>query len=115
MKQLEHIVDIGSLSELIDVLEPQITHDDDYNEEKITWQLKVRMLAAFKFESGSSENIDTEQVTAHQSAKLTIRYLPGITHKHRIVRLQDMTDWDIDRIHDDGRRRFHFLTLKRAI
>lgn len=114
MKHLEHIVDIGTLHEMVDILTPSSSFNE-YHEEEIAYHHYVRAMGAFDFRTTGDESIQTDQITAHQTARLTIRFVPGLTHKHRIVRMQDMTDWDIDLITDDGRQRFHFLTLKRAL
>lgn len=107
--------DIGDFHEIVDILAPQSTFDADYNEERISYVQEARVYASFSFDMGRDEEVDTDQITAHQRAKLVIRYLPGLSHKHRVVRCQDMSDWDIDRIQDDGRRRFQKIILKRAI
>lgn len=110
MKALEHIQDIGSMDEVIDILQPYSTRNE-YGEEILNYIRIAQVFAAFDFRSSGSESIETGQLTAHHTAQATIRYYSGIQEKWRVVRRADMTDWDIQLITDTGRQRFMNLTL----
>lgn len=113
MKALEHIQDIGTMDEVIDILRPDTTRND-YGEEIITYTHIAQVFSAFEFRNTGSETTDTDQITAHHTADITIRYISGINEKWRIVRRSDMTDWNIDRVTDIGRQRFMTITATKA-
>ena len=113
MKNLEHIQDIGAMDEVIDILRASSTFND-FNEEIIEYIQVARVMGGFSFNKSGTESIETDQITTQYTASLAIRYFPGIDERYRIVRRSDMTDWNISRITDMGRKRFHYLTLTLA-
>lgn len=110
MKNLEHIIEIGAMDEVLEILEP-IKTTNDFGEVEITYQLADTVMGEFLFKS-SKENMNADQVTGVPTATVNMRYYPGLTHLHRIVRKLDQTDWNITGITDAGRLRFHRLTLE---
>ena len=113
MKNLEHIQDIGAMDEVIDILRASSTFND-YGEEIIEYIQLAQVMGEFSYSKTGTETIETDQITTQYTANLAIRYFPGIDERYRIVRRSDMTDWNIARITDMGRKRFHYLTLTQA-
>lgn len=113
MKALEHIQDIGAMDEVIDILRPTSSFND-YGEEIITFTRVAQVFSAFEPRKTGSESFDGEQITAHHTADVTIRFFQGLNEKWRLVRRSDMTDWNIERIDPIGRQRFMTITATKA-
>lgn len=111
MKALEHIQDIGEMDELIDIL-THVTEENDFGEElQNVFRLESTIFSAWRHRSQGVEENEAGQIRAHRVADVTIRYFPGLTERHRIVRQLDMTDWEILRINMLGRKRYMQLRL----
>ena len=87
---------------------------DHYGTEHLETAATFRVFGGFTFDRAGRESVESAQLTAHNTATLTIRHFPGLTAKWTVIREVDGTEWNIDRITDLGRQRFHTLTLTRT-
>lgn len=103
-------MEAGKLRHRIDIESPEHSRDEDGNNVTV-WEALYESVPAEIINTGGSETINGKQVQADASTKITIRYLPGISSRHRIKHNQQI--WNITFVDNiDQRNRELVLTCK---